>query len=52
MAKVRHVSGEDRVLADGRLVRVDEVVEVANPDSYTCQEATWEAVSAPNRKES
>lgn len=52
MAKIRNVSGEDRVLPwlFDRLVLADEVVDVPAADPYTSQSGIWEAVGAENAK--
>ena len=43
MAKVKNVSGEDRIVG-GRLVLAGAVLEVPDEDveSYTCQESNWQ----------
>lgn len=45
MAKVKNVSGEDRIV-QGRLVLAGAVLDVPDEDvkSYTCQESNWQAV--------
>lgn len=45
MAKVKNVSGEDRIV-QGRLVLAGSVLEVSDEDekSYTCQKSNWQAV--------
>jgi len=45
MAKVKNVSGEDRIVG-GRLVLAGAVLEVPDEDveSYTCQEVNWQSV--------
>lgn len=47
MAKVKNVSGEDRIV-QGRLVLSGAVLEVPDEDvkSYTCQASNWQAVKA------
>ena len=44
MAKVKNVSGEDRIVG-GRLVLAGAVLEVPDEDveSYTCQEVNWQS---------
>lgn len=44
MPKIRNVSGEDRTIANGRLVRADEVIDVPDDSNYVTQTDTWEAV--------
>lgn len=48
MAKVKNVSGEDRIV-QGRLVLSGAVLEVPDEDvkSYTCQASNWQAVKSP-----
>lgn len=45
MAKVKNVSGEDRIV-QGRLVLAGAVFEVPDEDekSYTCQKVNWQSV--------
>lgn len=45
MAKVKNVSGEDRIV-QGRLVLAGAVLEVPDEDveSYTCQAVNWQSV--------
>lgn len=51
MAKIKNVSGEDRVLF-GRLVMKDQVVDVDADDVYglTCQAPNWEPADAEAKK--
>lgn len=52
MPKIRNVSGEARIVPwlGGRVVDVDEVVDVPDADPYTSQENVWAAVGGPAKK--
>lgn len=54
MAKIKNVSGEDRIVPalGHRLVLAGQVIEVPDDaaESYTCQVPTWEAVKEPKAK--
>lgn len=50
MPKIRNVSGVDRTIANGRLVRADEVVDVPDDTNYVTQADNWEAVEETPRK--
>ncbi len=45
MTKIRNVSGEDRTVPSlgGRLVLAGQVVEVDEPEGFTCQTDVWAA---------
>ena len=47
MAKVKNVSGEDRIV-QGRLVLAGALLEVeaGEVESYTCQPSNWQSVKA------